>query len=190
MPIRKWLGRSKKCPGTAEVSYSMRRRVRKSSTLPWARRKMAVVPNSVRGVETASRLSRNSRSSARSASTIFLAHSRMDSRFSKRHDAQQFRGVGRDGREQVVQPPHGARQIGLCQNPSTAQAAQAVHFGQTAGDNELRAQMVTRLRRIGVNRVEIDFVDQHARAYTAREAADFAQRCFRSQDARSDCAGW
>ena len=29
MPTRKWLGRPKKCPGTAEVSYSVRSRVRK-----------------------------------------------------------------------------------------------------------------------------------------------------------------
>ena len=37
--------------------------------------------------------------------------------------------------------------------------------------------------RVGVNGVEVDFVNQHACAHAARQAADFTQRRFRSQDA-------
>ena len=142
MPMRKWLGRPKKCPGTAEVSYSVRSRARKSSTLPFVSRRMAVVPNSVRGEEMPSCLARNS-FKQRAVGFYNLACALADLlQMFQGDDTQQFGGMRRDGRKQVVQPPHGARQIGLRQNPSAAQAAQTVNLGQTAGDDELRAQMI------------------------------------------------
>src|ERR1035437_6218060 len=58
------------------------------------------------------------------------------------HDTQQLGRVRRDGREQVVQPPHGTSQVRIRQNPPTAKAAQPVHLGQTGGDDELRSQVI------------------------------------------------
>ncbi len=101
----------------------------------------------------------------------------------QRHDAQQFGGMRRDGRKQVIQPPHGACQAGLSQDPATAQAAQAVNLGQTAGDDELRSQKTGGLRSVAVNRVEIHLVNQHARSHAAGQFADFTQHGFRSQNA-------
>ena len=79
---------------------------------------------------------------------------------------------------------------GSRQNPSTAQAAQAVNLGQAAGDDELRSQMIRGLRRVGVNRVEIDFVDQHARAHAARQVRRFRAARNREPGRCWDCAGW
>src|ERR1039458_7513200 len=53
--------------------------------------------------------------------------------------------------KQIVQPPHSPRQIGLCQNPSAAQPAQAVYFRQAVGHDELRTKMIRCARRVLAN---------------------------------------
>ena len=87
-------------------------------------------------------------------------------------------------REQIVHPPHGARQLRLRQNPPAAQPAHPVHLRQAAGHHELRAQVERRSRRILVHRVQVDLVHQHPRAHAARDLPDLAQHALPRQHAR------
>src|SRR5258708_25579807 len=80
--------------------------------------------------------------------------------------------------EQIVQAPDLAREIGLRQNPPAAQPAQSVNLRQTAGGNELAAQVKSRARREREYGVKIDFIDQDLDAGLPREGAEFAKRVF------------
>src|ERR1041385_1381768 len=96
----------------------------------------------------------------------------------ERTDANHFAGMNRRCTVKIIQAAHLPREIWLRHNPTTSQAADTVNFCQTAGHNELRAEMKRSARCSLVNRVEINFINQHERADTARDFANFAQDRF------------
>ena len=75
----------------------------------------------------------------------------------------------------IIQAVHLQREIRLRQDPAAAQTADAINFGQTAGDYELRSEMKRCSRRVLVNCIQINFIDEHKRADAPRNITDFSQ---------------
>src|SRR5262249_43509165 len=70
---------------------------------------------------------------------------------------------------------HLPRELRARQDPAASQAADAVNLGQAACHYKLGPKAEGRSRRSLVNRIQINFIDQHERANAARDAADFLQ---------------
>src|SRR5271157_1930611 len=64
----------------------------------------------------------------------------------ERDHAEQLRRMRRLHAVEVVDVPHALRQLGSGQHPATSQAAQPVRLGQTAGYQEVLAQVERRSR--------------------------------------------
>ena len=73
---------------------------------------------------------------------------------------------------EIVKAAHLPREIGARQDPTAAQSADAVNFRQAAGHHKLWAEMKRRSRRSLVNRIQINFIHQHDRAYAASDVAN------------------
>src|SRR4029077_18495205 len=99
-------------------------------------------------------------------------------------DAEQFAGMHRSRGHHVVHTPHGACQAGFSENPAAAQAADAVHLGEAAGDYKFGTEVKRRARRVFIYRVEIDLVDQYSGADIAGDFADLAEDALGRQHAR------
>src|SRR5260370_3410657 len=74
--------------------------------------------------------------------------------------------------------PNALGEFRLSKNPSTANAAEAIGFGQTAGNDEIRSKMKGRTPRLVEEGFEIHLVDEDARANLGRDRTDLAHRRF------------
>src|SRR5262245_56506574 len=90
----------------------------------------------------------------------------------------------RRGAVKIIQTPHLPREVRLGQNPSASQSADAVHFRQTAGYNELWSEMERRARCVFVNCIQINFIYEHERADAPPDITNLAQDGFPRKGAR------
>src|ERR1700730_15440626 len=88
-----------------------------------------------------------------------------------------------DCAEQIVEAIHGTGFVRLGEDPAATEAAEAVDFCEAAGYHEFFSQVEGCARRVFVNGVEIDLVDQEVCVYAAGDVTDFAESGFGSQDA-------
>src|SRR5215472_12489559 len=86
------------------------------------------------------------------------------------HHGEALGGVRAGGGEEIVEEPDAAGQIGGSKNPAAAQAAEAIHFGETAGDDEgilvdgsdRLAEREAEWRCLAEKHFEINLVNKHA----------------------------
>src|SRR5258708_6557901 len=74
-------------------------------------------------------------------------------------------------RNQIIEAPDLLCQLGLSQDPATAQPAQPIYFCQTVRDQKFRTEMESRRRRAFEKRVHVNLADQHAGPRFARDCA-------------------
>ena len=85
--------------------------------------------------------------------------------------AKQFGHVRRDDAVKIIDAPHAFGERRRSENPSTAQAGKAESFRETAGDNEILAQMKCGARGGIKASVQINFVRENISATFLRDFA-------------------
>ena len=106
---------------------------RKISALPFRNRTNEVVPQSVCTAESAGCCAKKSRSNLRSASTMSACPFAKQIQVLECHDAEKLAWINRRCGIEIIQALHLPGEIGMRQDPSAAQSADAINFSQTAG---------------------------------------------------------